>query len=180
MKSIKYLVVLVCMTLGLANVAKAQIYSNEVCYYRNTANDEALVIKFDGVNNRVYRLWFASYSFVFENNKPTDFYEYDEEWDKVFKLWESDKRLVESIYRRERPCWIYEYDGNLPNSVEEAYSGREVYRKLRCTPKNFCAFSRDKQTIIAGSEKRPNAHYWIRVSKEELLPKKVVPGFIEE
>ena len=63
MKSIKYLIMLVCMTLGLANVAKAQIYCNETCIYDMYEYNRPgvyyhyslyMLVKFDGQTVKVY------------------------------------------------------------------------------------------------------------------------------
>lgn len=53
MKSIKYLVVLVCMTFGLVNVAKAQVYSHETYIYEDTSGDDwYILLELDG--NKAY------------------------------------------------------------------------------------------------------------------------------
>ena len=110
MKSIKYLVVLVCMTLGLANVAKAQIYSSEACFYAKEGySNVEYVVKFDYSNDRVW-LKKVSQSTVRSNlAKSENFYENE--------VWTDGKNSVE----------MYEYDS------QRSTSAREVYKKARYT-----------------------------------------------
>lgn len=178
MKSIKFLVVLVCMTLGMADVAKAQIYSNEVCYYRTTYNNAAYIVKFDGLNNRVIVLWKEHYKFVYKQNQTglhesMDYFECEEAWNNALKHWESSG-AQNGIYKGNDSFYVYVYDSQLSTSEREVYRG--VY-----FPKTCLGFSKDKQTVSKyGLGHESNAQYWIRVSKEDFLPENVVPGFLNE
>ena len=45
MKSIKYLVVLVCMTLGMVNIAKAQVQNSEVMFFETTQGSAIRIVR---------------------------------------------------------------------------------------------------------------------------------------
>lgn len=178
MKSIKYLVVLVCMTLGLANVAKAQIYSNEVCYYKNTDDGWVSVVKFDGLNNRVLLASNGDGKITRKLKESLYYFEDDEEWRAGIRNKEL-KGTSDGLYKSVS-FYIYEYDNELSTSNRDVYKNR--YKDSdNCYNYRYIAFSKDKQTAIHWARFRENQRsYHIRVSKEDLLPKNVVPDFLNE
>lgn len=189
MKSVKYLVMLVCMTLGLVNVAKAQIYSSEDCFYSKEGSSSVqYVVKFEG--NRVW-LKSVSHSTVRSNlAKSEDFYEKE--------VWTDGKNNVK----------MYEYDSYRSTSAREVYKAenkKAIYRGGAPFFCQFCglygpgcgshgyeiigyfyvAFSKDKSSFIKWYEKKDNYDGQIknredftRVPKEDLLPKAVNDDFL--
>lgn len=187
MKSVKYLVMLVCMTLGLVNVAKAQIYSSEDCFYSKEGSSSVeYVVKFEYAQDRAW-LKNVSHSTVRKNlAKSEDFYENE--------VWTDGKNLVK----------MYEYDSYRSTSVREVYKRTEVvynfsWNCMYCTGLNggacgrhgkkttykYVAFSKDKSTFIMWDErennydgKTENMKNYTRVPKEDLLPKAVNDDFL--
>lgn len=187
MKTIKYLVVLVCMTLGLANIAKAQIYSSEDCFYAKEGySDVKYVVKFQG--NRAW-LKSVSHSTVRSNlAKSKNFYENEK--------WTDGQNSVH----------MYEYDSGRSTSAREVYKYTHSYtrywnpwtgweysyrpgvgytRSEIVFEHNYVAFSKDKSTFIKWWEPGDNYNGEIRgrddysrVSKENLLPKAVNDDFL--
>lgn len=186
MQSIKYLVVLVCMTLGLANAAKAQIYSSEDCFYSKEGSSSVeYVVKFEYAQDRAW-LKNVSHSTVRTNlAKSDDFYENE--------VWTDGKNSVK----------MYEYDSNRSTSVREVYKRTEKYTSYYNiwnmwvpnpvpggTSKTtvtyyYVAFSKDKSSFISWLErennydgKTENMKNYTRVPKEDLLPKAVNDDFL--
>lgn len=179
----KWLVVL-CMTMGFATVAKAQIYSSEACFYSKSGSNSAIfVVRFDGSRGQA---WF--------NTERTSHY--------------VREKLAESEDYYENQTWntnnahCYEYDS------EKSTSAREVYRKKRTrqeypmyggvpmygmTPTtvlegyDYVAFSTDKSSIIKWYESKNNYDgstgtktYYSRIPKEDLLPKSANYDFLND
>jgi hypothetical protein len=191
----KWLVVL-CMAIGIVNVAKAQIYSSEVCFYsKEGSSNVEYVVKFDYSNDRVW-LKKVSHSTVRKNlAKSEDFYE-DE-------VWTDGKNSVE----------MFEYDSGRSTSAREVYK-RANYSNIYSTNCIYCqrsawtgwgytdgcgahgkkisgyshvAFSTDTSiaSFIKWYEKAENYDgstgtktYFSRVPKEDLLPKAVNDDFL--
>ena len=151
------------MIFGLTNVAKAQIYCNEICYYVNTENENdnewgMLIVKFSG---KEMQLSGRSRSEVGSNLfKSQSFYENDDYW----------KGGEKKVY-----C------------SDKSTSSREVYRGHRMVPYNqpgmggykegegwrYHAFSLDKSSLIIWEEVHgniTNKRYYVRIAKEDLLP----------
>lgn len=108
--NIKMMVMLACMTFGLANVAKAQIYSSEDCFYAQEGSSSvSYVVKFEYSKDRVW-LKSVSSSTVKKNlAKSEDFYENE--------IWTDGKNSVT----------MYEYD------YQKSTSSREVYKRQGTT-----------------------------------------------
>lgn len=196
----KWLVVL-CMVLGFATIAKAQIYSSEDCFYSKEGSSSVqYVVKFEYAQDRVW-LKSVSHSTVRSNlAKSEDFYENE--------VWTDGKNSVT----------MYEYDSNRSTSAREVYKrvskkaiyseqcwwnnggesgignckkfgfggaqgcGRHGYTELGT---NYVAFSKDKSSFIKWYEKKDNYDGQIqnrtdytRVPKEDLLPKAVNDDFL--
>lgn len=187
----KWLVML-CVAMGFATVAKAQIYSSEDCFYSKEGSSSVeYVVKFDYSNDRVW-LKKVSHSTVRKNlAKSEDFYE-DE-------VWTDGKNSVE----------MFEYDSDRSTSAREVYK-RATYTNIyspncwQCTMSwgmpygcgahgrkisgyEHVAFSTDASisSFIKWHEKAENYDgntgtktYFSRVPKEDLLPKAVNDDFL--
>ncbi|MCQ2306893.1 MAG: hypothetical protein MJ000_04920 [Bacteroidales bacterium] len=181
-RNFKWLVVL-CMTMGLASVAKAQIYCSEACFYAKAGSSEIqYVVRFDYMNDKA---WIKEVPHS----------------QKVRK----DLAKSESFYDDDMLCnWnvFYEYD------AQKSTSSRVVYRKKRTreeyptwggvpmfgmTPTtvfvgyDYIAFSTDMSSFIKWFEKKDNydgstgtKRYYSRVPKEDLLPKAVNYDFLND
>ena len=162
MKSIKYLVVLACMTFGLANVAKAQIYNDEVCFYVKAGYDDSTitVVKFEGTEMK-----------VMVSLKGSSLKE---------KL-AINERYYEDVCKWKEGIGTYKYyyDPQKSTSSREVYKHTLNYGYISNT--TFYAFSEDLSSLIiwcAGSE--DNRSYFTRILKEDLIPEKTIPDFIYE
>lgn len=188
MKSIKYLVVLVCMTLGLANVAKAQIYSSEDCFYSKEGSSSVqYVVKFEYAQDRAW-LKSVSHSTVRTNlAKSEDFYE-NETWTdgkNGVTMYEYDSYRSTSareVYKREGTRTVYYscYGTVMPYLPSNGYSRQEKNGSF-----DYIAFSKDKSSFIKWHEPKNNYDGKIegrkdysRVPKEDLLPKAVNDDFL--
>lgn len=182
--NIKMMVMFVCMTLGLANNAKAQIYSSEDCFYAKEGySDVEYVVKFQG--NRAW-LKSVSHSTVRSNlAKSRNFYE-NEKWtdgQNSVTMYEYDSRRstsVREVYKRTESNTSYYNIWNMwvPYPVPGGSSKTTVWNY-------YVAFSKDKSTFIKWTE--PGDNYdgtiqnredYSRVSKENLLPKAVNDDFL--
>lgn len=196
----KWLVVL-CITIGFVNVAKAQIYSSEDCFYSSAGSSSvSYVVKFEG--NRVW-LKSVSHSTVRSNlAKSKDFYE-NQVWtdgkDGV-QMYEYDYYKSTSsreVYKRVDKKAIFSYDcwwqnggdrgvGNCRASFGSFPSqgcGKHGYTELGTV---YVAFSKDKSSIIKWYEKKDNydgnikTTDYTRVPKADLLPKAVNYDFLND
>lgn len=169
MKSIKYLFVLACMTFGLFITASAQIYSNEIYFYQGVDNPNRFrVIRFE--NRKILLLS----SNVKQNIASSlAYYDNDAVWDYVRR--NSD----------------YEYDYNTSTSKYEVY--KEHCNGLADAYGNFTesafmeyrAVSKDLSSYIEWRERDRDGEiykkqYFIRISKEDLLPKAVNRDFLND
>lgn len=164
----KWLTVL-CVVMGFINVAKAQIYESEICYYANTENSNDMYqVKFMG---RTMRLSSHSSSEVRTNLKKSDQY-YIEYLD--------DK------------CENKEYCSGKSTSSREVYRGHRMVQRLGVMGYTegegwkYFAFSTDKSSLIVWEEIPTNydgtiqKKYYVRVSKEDLLPKAINYDFLND
>lgn len=196
MKNIKYLVVLLCMTLGLANVAKAQIYSSEDCFYSKEGSSSVqYVVKFEYAQDRAW-LKSVSHSTVRSNlAKSKDFYE-DEVWTdgkNSVTMYEYDSYRSTSareVYKRETTKSVYINAFGQRNGAHTYYWGggsdSGYYVNEKTGAFDYVAFSKDKSTFIMWHEpknnydgKTENMKNYTRVPKEDLLPKAVNDDFLD-
>jgi len=190
----KWLVVL-CIAIGFVNVAKAQIYSSEDCFYAEAGkSDVRYVVKFEYSKDRAW-LKSVSHSTVRSNlAKSKDFYENE--------IWTDGQNSVV----------LYEYDSY------KSTSSREVYKRTRLggdigkddcpycrtvrhlgagwscgghgksiSGYDYVAFSKDKSSFITWYEKKDNydgdtgnKKYYSRIPKEDLLPKAANYDFLND
>ena len=182
----KWLVVF-CMALGFATVAKAQIYSSEDCFYsREGSSSVEYVVKFEG--NRVW-LKSVSHSTVRSNlAKSKNFYE-DEVWtdgQNSVTMYEYDSRRSTSareVYKKVEKRAIR--SGMCLNCYADPFGRGCGSHGYEIIGTNYVAFSKDKSSFIKWYEKKDNydgnienrADY-SRVPKEDLLPKAVNDDFL--
>lgn len=176
MKSIKYLVMLACMTLGLANIAKAQIYSNEIYFYQRTDDENRIiVVKFDGSNKRL----FMNY------NTKKGIQRILEE--SINRFEDDDFFWTPGNDHRKSGGWkslLRNYDYDLSTSSREVYKGitdSETRRLYGGTSDPYdvvrrYAFSKDLSSLVFFSIDKNVPVYYIRVDKEDLLPKALNPN----
>lgn len=193
--NIKMMVMLACMTFGLANVAKAQIYSSEDCFYsREGSSSVEYVVKLEG--NRVWLKSVSSHSEVRSNlAKSKNFYE-KEVWtdgQNSVTMYEYDSRRSTSareVYKRVNKTAIYSeqcsrYNGGCWYSFSFGIGygcGKHGYKEIGT---DYVAFSKDKSSFIKWYEKKDNydgniedRKDYSRVPKEDLLPKAVNDDFL--
>lgn len=171
MKSIKYLVVLACMTLGLANVAMAQVYNSEVMFFTsvksNTSDYHVIdVVKIiDG--NKLYIWGRSNKKLVKELQKSENYYD-----------------NFPSFPRHSNELDTWGLVGPYLYDEESSTTERYVYRQYNNgRPTQYCkVISKDLSTLIsvemtsAETYDKAFKNYYVRVSKEDYL----VPGFINE
>lgn len=163
MKSIKYLVVLACMTLGMANVAKAQVFNDEVMFFEKNQGNTIRIVRFvDGkLLTDVSEGWSKS---KVENNlrSSSDYYN-------------NYPKGIAIGYNHS----VYVYDESLSTSSRIVYV-KKVYGDQFCY-----AISSDLTSLIYfiinrdGRVNEGRKKYYIRVSKEDLLPKSVNPNDLD-
>lgn len=168
MKTIKYLVVLVCMTLGLANVAEAQIFhnTNEVLYYISSSGKGMRMVRFDG--NKVY-IACDNTDDVKEDLRNNLKY-YDEQIpiyipdDKEIVRSKNDKKIIQ--------VGLFDKDNLIPNSSKVVY----IEFLTGASPTEVLAFSKDLSSLVVFSVNRDykqtgNIYYYTKITKEDLFPK---------
>ena len=186
--------VMLCMAMGFATVAKAQIYSSEDCFYSEEGSSSVeYVVKFEYSKDRAW-LKSVSHSTVRSNlAKSKDFYE-DEVWtdgQNSVTMYEYDSRRSTSareVYKREdfSEIWSPNCGQCIANSRIQTWGpcscGRHGKELEGCY---YVAFSKDKSSFIKWYEKKDNYDGSIedrkdfsRVSKEDLLPKAVNDDFL--
>lgn len=179
----KWLVVL-CMTMGLVSVAKAQIYSSEACFYsRAGSSSVSYVVKFESSKVRIK---YGDHSR--ENlSKSENFYE---------TKWSEDRSSE----------YVYEYDYQKSTSSRVVYKKKASWGDCNIVSDNitpwtshefkfiwshngyeYVAFSKDKSSFIMWREeendydgKIQDRRDYTRVPKEDLLPKAANYDFLND
>lgn len=175
----KWLVVL-CMTMGLVSVAKAQIYSSENCFYSKAGSSSvSYVVKFE--SSKVW-LKYVDHSTVRKNLSTSEnFYENE--------VWSVENR-----------CDEYEYDYQKSTSSKVVYKSKEkdywgdivgggfgYFGRFSHSGYAYVAFSKDKSSFIRWREeendydgKIQDRRDYTRVPKEDLLPKAANYDFLND
>lgn len=171
----KWLVVL-CMAIGIVNVAKAQAYSSEVKFFLSSNGMSVGIWKFEGTTAKCYGYGIPASSV-----------------DNVRKDLSKDPNIYNNTYYENGHEYCnhsgvtkFAYCSDLSNSEKDVYRYyNSDYYGVNPSEYVYLAVSKDLKTIITwwqyvnGGEPRSVVHY-ISVSKEDLLPKNVVPDFIYE
>ena len=190
--SFKWLVVL-CMAMGFATVAKAQIYSSEDCFYSKEGSSSVeYVVKFEYAQDRAW-LKNVSHSTVRSNlAKSENFYE-NEVWtdgQNFVTMYEYDSYRSTSareVYKRETTRSVYINVFGQRNGVHTYAGGMDSghYFVEKTGDFDYVAFSKDKSTYIMWHEpknnydgKTENMKNYTRVPKKDLLPKAVNDDFL--
>lgn len=160
MKSIKYLVVLACMTLGMVNVAKAQVINDEVMFFQKTTESGGI---------RIIRF--------LDGKLATGAFDYSQS--KVKNDLGSSLNYYDAYPKGFGSYSYYCYDETLSTS------SRIVYVKNDYGIRHCYAISTDMTSLIKFSINRDGEvserynEYYVRVSKEDLLPKSVNSNDLE-
>lgn len=171
------MLMLVCMTLGLASIARAQIYSSEICFYITSDGpnkDYVEIIKFEGSRNRILQKYADKYHLKKILEESVDYFEDD-------RVWASSYRGRVGFSDSE--AFIWDFDNVLSTSSKVVYKGisdSDYYRlysiRTSDNDKQRMAFSKDMSSLIIFNLIHPEARqYYIRVDKEDLLPKAINP-----
>lgn len=174
MKSIKYLVVLICMTLGMADVAKAQVYNSEVLFYQWGTSSVVVAQFVDGV---LYTTGtYTKSSFQQKLKESPDYCE---------KCIASAKASGKDFCNNNRHCiFKYEYDNSLSTSERMVYQSAGTINKEHADDRSCYAFSNDLSSLIIfrikfGKVNDGDKKYCIRITKEDLSPQAINPNELD-
>lgn len=197
---IKTFVVLACMTLGISNVAKCQIYSSEDCFYASVGSSSvSYVVKFEYSTDRV---WIKSvgHSTVRQNlAKDKNYYE-NETWTdgqnsvEMYEYVPSMSTSQREVYKRTNKVAIYS-EQCAYNSLCSACCPGSPWTPSRACGRHgykdgdsyYVAFSKDKSSYyrwyVSASDVDGNIRgkqTYTRILKEDLLPKAANYDFLNE
>lgn len=181
------MVMLACMTFGLAIQAKAQICSEEVLFYAKTGtSDVCYAVKFNCYRDNlvIQRVFQDGVKKHLEESKNY----YEDNWKQgyyEFRQFEYDPIMSTStkeVYKWEGKVFtdkIIGYDNGPWGMGQPIYESFEGYR--------YIAISKDKYSLIRWSEKKNNGNGAIierkdytRIPKEDLLPKAANYDFLND
>lgn len=198
---IKMSIMLICMTLGFANVAKGQIYSSEDCFYTEAGRSSVeYVVKFRGSKKTVW-LKTVNHDDVRKNlAKSSNYYENE--------VWYEDKdgvkmyEYVPSMSTSQREVYRYTYkkaihqsgcpycngltigNGGMFRPGGPVGCGNHGYKVLTYY---YVAFSKDKSSFIEWyvdaddvDKEVKGKHTYTQVPKKDLLPKAANYDFLNE
>lgn len=179
MKTIKVFTIFLFATL-FVNCAFAQVYSDEILFYKKENGSDVRAIKVDYSNDRVFmRAPSSSGSYSATLKKDPSYYEKNENW-KNLSAYTYDTELSNSnydVYKRYEKAgsgYTCDWDNGgtlIPTSWPSAY--------------HYIAFSKDLSVVIIWDEYTKdnsihNRTYWYKISKEDLLPKPANHDFLED
>lgn len=158
MKSIKYLVVLVCMTLGFTIVAKGQISNNSVMFFIDDSGTGVSVVRC--VDNKMYCTTYDPGSVKKNLRNSSDYY---------------DNFTKGNVYL---------FDKAMSTSKYIVYQGSWTFNLDRTQTRSYVAVSKDLSELIRFMKYDDNQEVYgkvcaIMISKEELLPKALNPNEID-
>ena len=150
MKSIKYLVMLVCMTIGLSMVGKAQIYSSEALFYIEAGMS-------------------------LKNNSYLEVVIVDNETNKIFIV-STKMSYIErdGLSKYDNPNFIYHCKKKGATVYECRYNptlsknGKEVYQLYDSV---YYVFSSDKSTYVKIKNNGNDKIHYVRVTRDKLILK---------
>lgn len=198
--NIKTIIVFICTTFGIANMAEGQIYESEACFYAPAGSSSvSRIVRFEGSRDLVWvkscfsRNKLAESKYYYENESWTDgkdcvqMYEYDYSMSTsqrvVYKRVEKIAIHSSSCanlrgYGRTDVCEFINAFGAPRGCGRHGYKDGDTY---------YVAFSKDKSSFIYWREakndidKTPrNKTTYTRVPKEDLLPKAANYDFLNE
>lgn len=170
--NIKTIIVFICTTFGIANMAEGQIYEDEACFYAPAGSSSvSRIVRFEGSRDLV---WVKN---GFNRNKLAESkYYYENE------SWTDGKNGVE----------MYEYDYSMSTSQRVVYKAVQKItlldgRRFEGNNIHYVAFSKDKSSFIYWREAKNDMDKtprdkttYTRVPKEDLLPKAANYDFLNE
>ncbi len=189
--NIKTIIVFICTTFGIANMAEGQIYESEACFYSPAGSSSVLrVVRFEGSRDLVWvksgfnRNKLAESKYYYENESWTDgkngvvMYEYDYSMSTSQRVVYKHVKKV-SIYNSNCAggCRYYYGIGGV-GCGNHGYKDGDTY---------YVAFSKDKSSFIYWREAKNDTDKtprdkttYTRVPKEDLLPKAANYDFLNE
>lgn len=198
--NIKTIIVFICTTFGIANMAEGQIYEDEACFYAPAGSSSvSRIVRFEGsrdlvwVKNGFNRNKLAESKYYYENESWTDgkngvnMYEYDYSMSTsqrvVYKRVEKIAIHSSSCanlrgYGRTDVCEFLNAFGAPRGCGRHGYKDGDTY---------YVAFSKDKSSFIYWREAKNDIDKtprdkttYTRVPKEDLLPKAANYDFLNE
>ena len=201
--NIKTIIVFICTTFGIANMAEGQIYESEACFYSPAGSSSvSKVVRFEGsrdlvwVKNSFNRNKLAESKYYYENESWTD----GKDYVKMYKYDYSMSTSQRVVYKHVQKKAIYdkqcEYNHINGLSTGHCYSGTFFghYSTNGCGRHGYedgdtyyVAFSKDKSSFIYWREAKNDMDKtprdkttYTRVPKEDLLPKAANYDFLNE
>jgi len=165
MKRLKALVVLACITMGFANVARGQVYSSGYYYYHSETDDEMLILKFNGRTATLRNSGGPLSESIVRSNLKRDPNYYEQDFSGGYK-----GSLFQSIYEyysTKGDYTIYRYGSKSWAGGQMTLMG---YQPTYVTTWYYIAVSSNKETILQWAEDGSKTRY-IKVDKSFYLPK---------
>lgn len=174
---IKAFVVLTCMTLGIANVAKCQIYSSDICYYLPAGSNSKCDVTVAKFNGSTVFIWWSVCEIEKCFSKGSDYFEH--------MNWREGDTDVPYCHIKK-----YEYVSSMSTSKREVYKKetREYVSIVNDSyvKEEYVAFSKDMSSYITWTilNKKETGYEtkktYSKVPKEEFLPKAINHDFLNE
>lgn len=163
----KIMVMLVCMTLGFAIVAKGQISNKSVMFFTDSNNVSVSVVRC--VDNKMYCQTYSRTSVENDLRRSPNYFD----------------DYTGCGYTRDATWW---FDKSMSTSKYTVYQHNCTFGTERTQTRPFVAISKDLSEMIQFSryddnKEVYNKHYYIRITKEDLLPKSVgsdIPDFLND
>ena len=195
MKSIKYLVVMICLiSTSFITDARGQVYSNEALFYirsdrsLDNENEAIIICKFDG--DKMYTLHGNKKNIGKQLSEAVSYYD---DFDKCYSEYPGyigHNIPVPNLTGRTRKKGVsmdfdlFEIDTSVPSSSRTVYSNEWFFDQKATNERVFYAVSDDKSSIIRFRMDRDRTKvagkvYYIKVEKDDILPKSLNPNELE-
>lgn len=173
----KWLVML-CIAMGFATVAKAQIYSSETCFYvHQTYGDKNYIHIFRFSGNKMYQI----------PGRPSDVKSLLTKSLSYFDNFTTATTTNHYAYKGHPVEYVY--DESMSTSSRMVYEEALTYGHNYSNLRHYWAFSEDLSSVIEFYMDRDRTRidtktygdkkYYIKVSPEDLLPKSINPDEID-
>lgn len=165
MKRLKALVVLACITMGFANVARGQVYSSGYYYYHSETDDEMLILKFNGRTATLRNSGGPLSESIVRSNLKRDPNYYEQDFSGGYKggLFQD----IYEYYSTKGDYTIYRYGSRSWAGGQMTLMG---YQPTYVTTWYYIAVSSNKETILQWAEDGSKTRY-VKVDKSFYLPK---------
>lgn len=190
MKSIKCLILMICLIfVSFITEARGQVYSDEALFYirsdRSLDSDESHIWICKYTGDKMYMLYGKKKGIGKQLAESISYYD---DFDKCYSLYpgytgqfgknmngKTDKKGVYANF------YLYEIDESVPSSSRTVYSNEWFYDWQFVNSRTFYAVSDDKTSIIEFEMDKDRTKigektYYIKVDKEDLLPKSMNPN----